>query len=107
MSLPGTASVVVIGGGVVGCSIAYHLARRGMRDVVVLGRETGGSGHTSTAAGGVRPPCAPETDPPPLPPRNGHPFLARKPQGAAEFHRGIRHRPRLQADRLSLPHLAG
>ena len=54
MSLPGTASVVVIGGGVVGCSIAYHLARRGQRDVVVLERESVGAGTTSKAAGGIR-----------------------------------------------------
>jgi sarcosine oxidase subunit beta len=45
---------VVIGGGVVGCSIAYHLARRGLRDVVVLERDTIGSGTTSKAAGGIR-----------------------------------------------------
>jgi sarcosine oxidase subunit beta len=51
---PRTASVVIIGGGVVGCSIAYHLARRGARDVVVLERETVGSGTTSKAAGGIR-----------------------------------------------------
>src|SRR5439155_1432532 len=54
MDLPGTASAVIIGGGVVGCSIAYHLARRGQRDVVVLERETVGSGTTSKAAGGIR-----------------------------------------------------
>ncbi|MBI2215774.1 MAG: FAD-binding oxidoreductase [Candidatus Rokubacteria bacterium] len=54
MSVPKAASVVVIGGGVVGCSIAYHLARRGQRDVVVLERETVGSGTTSKAAGGIR-----------------------------------------------------
>src|ERR671919_265646 len=54
MDLPRTASVVVIGGGVVGCSIAYHLARRGQRDVVVLEREAVGSGTTSKAAGGIR-----------------------------------------------------
>ena len=54
MSVPRTASVVVIGGGVVGCSIAYHLALRGVRDVVVLERETVGSGTTSKAAGGIR-----------------------------------------------------
>src|SRR5919201_280860 len=54
MPVPRTASVVVIGGGVVGCSIAYHLARRGQRDVVVLERETVGSGTTSKAAGGIR-----------------------------------------------------
>ena len=49
-----TADVVIIGGGVVGCSIAYHLAKRGMKDVVVLERETVGSGTTSKAAGGIR-----------------------------------------------------
>src|SRR5216110_3854908 len=54
MSPPETASAVIIGGGVVGCSIAYHLARRGLRDVVVLERETVGSGTTSKAAGGIR-----------------------------------------------------
>src|SRR4029453_13753668 len=54
MTTPRTASVVVIGGGAVGCSIAYHLARRGVRDVVVLERETVGSGTTSKAAGGIR-----------------------------------------------------
>ena len=53
-TLPRTAGVVVIGGGVVGCSIAYHLARRGMKDVVVLERETVGAGTTSKAAGGIR-----------------------------------------------------
>jgi sarcosine oxidase subunit beta len=54
MTVPRTADAVVIGGGVVGCSIAYHLARRGMRDVVVLERETVGAGTTSKAAGGIR-----------------------------------------------------
>ena len=54
MALPRTASVVIIGGGVVGCSIAYHLAGRGLRDVVVLERESVGSGTTSKAAGGIR-----------------------------------------------------
>src|SRR5207247_1024600 len=54
MTLPKTASTVIIGGGVVGCSIAYHLARRGLRDVVLLERETVGSGTTSKAAGGIR-----------------------------------------------------
>jgi sarcosine oxidase subunit beta len=54
MTTPRAASVVVIGGGAVGCSIAYHLARRGVRDVVLLERETVGSGTTSKAAGGIR-----------------------------------------------------
>ncbi len=54
MTLPQTASTVIVGGGVVGCSIAYHLAKRGQKDVVVLERETVGSGTTSKAAGGIR-----------------------------------------------------
>ena len=52
----------MIGGGVVGCSIAYHLARRGLRDVVVLERETVGSGTTSKAAGGIRAQFPSETE---------------------------------------------
>ena len=62
MPVPGTASVVVIGGGVVGCSIAYHLARRGQRDVVVVEREAVGSGTTSKAAGGIRSQFPTETE---------------------------------------------
>lgn len=62
MTVPRTASVVIVGGGVVGCSIAYHLARRGQRDVVVLERETVGSGTTSKAAGGIRAQFATETE---------------------------------------------
>jgi sarcosine oxidase subunit beta len=62
MAQPKTASVVIIGGGVVGCSIAYHLARRGQRDVVVLERETVGSGTTSKAAGGIRAQFPTETE---------------------------------------------
>jgi sarcosine oxidase, subunit beta len=54
MDLPRTANAVVIGGGVVGCSIAYNLARRGLADVVVVERDTVGSGTTSKAAGGIR-----------------------------------------------------
>jgi sarcosine oxidase, subunit beta len=62
MAIPRSAAVVVIGGGVVGCSIAYHLARRGQRDVIVLERETVGSGTTSKAAGGIRAQFATETE---------------------------------------------
>ncbi len=51
---PASASVVVIGGGVLGLSSAYALARRGIRDVVVLDRDDVGSGSTCKAAGGVR-----------------------------------------------------
>ena len=38
--LPERARVVIIGGGVVGCSVAYHLMRLGWKDVVVLERKT-------------------------------------------------------------------
>ncbi|GAB2713523.1 NAD(P)/FAD-dependent oxidoreductase [Streptomyces bullii] len=48
------ASVVVIGGGVMGTSIACHLARAGVPDVVLVERDELGSGSTSKAAGGVR-----------------------------------------------------
>ena len=49
------ASVAVIGGGVVGASVAYHLARAGWRDVVVLDRGAGpGEGSTGRATGGFR-----------------------------------------------------
>src|SRR5437588_8544765 len=50
-----TADVVVIGGGIMGASIAYHLARRGCTNVVVLERgEMFGLGSTGLNAGGVR-----------------------------------------------------
>jgi len=52
--LPSSASVVVIGGGVMGLSTAFHLASRGVRDVVLLDKGGLGSGSTSKAAGGVR-----------------------------------------------------
>jgi sarcosine oxidase, subunit beta len=48
------ASVVVIGGGVMGASIAYHLAAAGVRDVLLLERDELAAGSTSKAAGGVR-----------------------------------------------------
>ena len=50
-ALPDRAQAVVIGGGVVGCSVAYHLAKRGWRDVVVLERKRLTSGTTWHAAG--------------------------------------------------------
>lgn len=50
-----TADVVIIGGGIVGSSIAYHLTSAGCRDVVVLERETHqGKGSTGKSMGGVR-----------------------------------------------------
>ena len=50
-SIPSSARVVIIGGGVIGCSIAYHLARRGWTDVVLLERHKLTSGTTWHAAG--------------------------------------------------------
>ena len=50
-SLPDRARVIVIGGGVIGCSIAYHLAHEGWTDVVVLERDRLTSGTTWHAAG--------------------------------------------------------
>ncbi len=53
-ALPPTADVVVIGGGAIGTSIAFHLAEAGVRDVVLLERGELGHGSTCKAAGGVR-----------------------------------------------------
>jgi len=50
-SIPSRARVVIIGGGVVGCSVAYHLARRGCTDVVLLERKRLTCGTTWHAAG--------------------------------------------------------
>jgi len=52
--LPDRASVVIIGGGVIGASIAFHLAEAGVTDVLLLERNELGSGSTCRAAGGVR-----------------------------------------------------
>ena len=49
--LPSQARVVVIGGGIVGCSTAYHLARLGWKDVVVLEKNEPSSGSTWHACG--------------------------------------------------------
>jgi sarcosine oxidase subunit beta len=51
---PRAADIVVIGAGAIGAGIAYHLSRRGARDVVVLERDVVGAGSTSKAAGGIR-----------------------------------------------------
>ena len=50
-----SAEVIVIGGGIVGSSIAYHLSEAGCRDVLVVERETHqGKGSTGKSMGGVR-----------------------------------------------------
>lgn len=51
MSVPSKARVVIIGGGVVGCSVAYHLTKLGWTDVVLLERKQMTSGTTWHAAG--------------------------------------------------------
>lgn len=50
-SLPAHARVVIIGGGVIGCSVAYHLTKHGWRDVVLLEQGRLTSGTTWHAAG--------------------------------------------------------
>ena len=50
-TLPSQARAVVVGGGIVGVSVAYHLARRGWTDTVLLEREQLTSGTTWHAAG--------------------------------------------------------
>jgi 4-methylaminobutanoate oxidase (formaldehyde-forming) len=51
---PIAARIVIIGGGIVGCSVAYHLSKMGERDVVLLERKKLTSGTTWHAAGLVR-----------------------------------------------------
>ncbi|TCP55021.1 sarcosine oxidase subunit beta [Tamaricihabitans halophyticus] len=52
--LPERAAVVILGGGVIGTSIAFHLAEAGVSDVLLLDRGELGAGSTCRAAGGVR-----------------------------------------------------
>ncbi len=53
-ALPSHASTVIIGGGIVGCSTAYHLGKKGVKDVVLIERKKLTSGTTWHAAGLVR-----------------------------------------------------
>jgi sarcosine oxidase, subunit beta len=55
MDIPTTADIVIIGGGVMGVSAAYHLAKRGMKNIILLEKEEFfGTGATGRCAGGVR-----------------------------------------------------
>jgi glycine/D-amino acid oxidase-like deaminating enzyme len=49
--LPARARVVIVGGGVIGCSVAYHLSKMGWTDIVLLERKQLTSGTTWHAAG--------------------------------------------------------
>lgn len=51
ITLPEHAKVVIVGGGIIGCSIAYHLGHMGCKDVVLLERDELTSGTTWHAAG--------------------------------------------------------
>lgn len=55
MDTPNTADIVIIGGGVMGASAAYHLAARGVKNILLLEKEEFfGTGATGRCAGGVR-----------------------------------------------------
>lgn len=53
-TVPPTADVVIIGGGVMGASIAFHLAEAGVKDIIVVERGDLGSGSSGKPIGGVR-----------------------------------------------------
>lgn len=53
LSISSTADVVIVGGGIIGCALAYHLPRAGIQDVVLIERKKLTSGTTWHAAGAV------------------------------------------------------
>jgi sarcosine oxidase subunit beta len=53
-SLPSRAEVVIVGGGIIGVSIAYYLVKMGVPDVLLLERGTMGQGSTAKCVGGIR-----------------------------------------------------
>lgn len=48
------ADIVIIGGGVQGCSIAYNLAKKGQKNIVILEKETVSSGSSGRCGAGIR-----------------------------------------------------
>ncbi len=113
--LPSTASVVVIGGGVMGASTAYHLAQLGVRNVVLLEREAFfGLGATGRCAGGIRYQFATDinirlsqlslpmldaledvTGQPALVRKCGYLFVLTQPEDVAQFRRNVARQHRL------------
>ena len=53
-TVPTSASVVIIGGGIMGTATAYELAKAGVEDIVLIERGELAGGSTSRAAGGLR-----------------------------------------------------
>ena len=84
---------VVIGGGVIGASIAWHLAERGLGEVVLLERDRLGSGTTWHSAGNITWKPSPEHDAPVL-----YAF-----ETIARLERELGHGNRLARDRPHLP----
>lgn len=54
LDVPASADVVIVGGGIIGVSVAYHLARKGVPRVILLERGMMGEGSTGKCAGGIR-----------------------------------------------------
>ena len=52
--IPPKAEAVIIGGGIIGLSTAYHLAAKGLTDVLLLDKSMLGQGSTGKCAGGIR-----------------------------------------------------
>lgn len=52
--LPAAANIVILGGGIMGTSIAFHLAEAGVKDIVLVERHALGSGSSAKPLGGVR-----------------------------------------------------
>lgn len=57
-----TANVVIIGGGITGCAVAYEMALRGVKDIVVLDKQYLASGATGRCGAGVRQQWGTETN---------------------------------------------
>ena len=114
-ALPG-AEVAIVGGGVIGCSIAFQLTRRGVTDVVLLERARLASGATGICPGGIRQQFETEADrvlaqravrfyehinrhlgpePPFFFERSGYLFLADSPAVLARFTRNVAMQNRL------------